>query len=121
MFSARQQDSTYHLVLRLDPVSSTARVPAGALVLRLKPAEQEVRREIQSLSTLETSRQQIGMVIDLSTKEQWKHHYMREMDYSTLLAEVMPKLNLPNAILLDPEFIRLPRSDQKNTLKSALR
>ena len=40
-----------------------------------------------------------------------------EIDYSILLSDVMPRLGIPNFVLLDKNFVALPRSEQKTRVK----
>jgi hypothetical protein len=106
-----------HLVIQLhDPKVSCAvkqvekKGDSPALVLRIKETTDSLRRA-------EPSSKDVCMLIDLSTKEFWESRYLREIDYSTLLSDVMPKLDIPNFILLDRNFVAMQRSEQKTRLK----
>jgi hypothetical protein len=83
---------------------------SSVLVLRINEAA-------KTLSRAEPDSRDVTLLIDLTSKEYWRSRCLREIDFTTLLMDVMPKLGIPNCILLDPKFVAFPHSEKKTRLK----
>lgn len=103
-----------HLVLTLHGQETCAvkKIPQANSVLVIK-----MKEAAKTLTQAEPNQKDAMLLIDLTSKDDWKSRCLREIDYTTLLVDVMPKLGLPNFILLEREFVALSRTEQKTRVK----
>lgn len=102
-----------HLVLTLRPETcAVKKVPQKDSTLVIK-----IKESTQALALAEPTPNDAMLLIDLTSKDYWRNRCLREIDYATLLTDVMPKLGIPNYVLLDREFVALSRQEQKTRLK----